>query len=323
MKTRFHTSILLYIGTGMLFTLPIFAQKELPPPRNFAKNQAESEHTQGYERVIVRKFDVRSNPDVRVDGSFGPVTVSGATSNTVEVTIKIKVEESSREEAKERAEEVEVHVDGNRDEVKVRTGLPSGMNREYTNVSISLLVPKQTRLAVHNKFGSVEIRSIMGDVTAECQFGALNILNGRNINARNSFGDVTMSNISGVCRVDGKNGKIRAFTIGSGRFENKFGSIEIDQAQGKIEVQSKMGSVSAKHVQSADIRNEYGSILVVPSQSFSGAVKAKTSYGSISSEFPLQVNKSPFSQEGTGKIGNGNGELKLTNAFGEIRVKKN
>jgi hypothetical protein len=323
MKTRSYISTLINLGTILFLTIPAGAQNTVPPPRNFAPAKADDEHARSYERVIVRKFDVRSNPNVRIDGSFGPMTVTGATSNTVEVTIKIRVEEGSREEAKARAEKVTVRIDGTRDEVRVQTELPKGESREYTNVSIALLVPKPTALTMHNKFGSMEIRSISGEVNASGEFGAVNILNSSNVNVRNSFGDITLSNIIGSCTVEGKNGKIRAFKIAGGRIINKFGAIDINEVQGKLDVQSKMGSVSAKRIQSAVIKNEYGSILVVPSPSFSGSVKAKTSYGSISSEFPLETNKAMFSEEANGKIGNGNGELRLTNAFGEIKLKKN
>ena len=99
MKTRFHISAIIIIATGFLYSVTTQAQNMVPPPRNFSPDRS-VEHAQSYERVIIRKFDVRSNPTVRVDGSFGPVSITGATSNTVEVTISIKVEESLREEAK-------------------------------------------------------------------------------------------------------------------------------------------------------------------------------------------------------------------------------
>ena len=287
---------------------------------------------QKFERKTEKHFDVQSNPTVRIDGKFGPITVKGTDANVVDVKVQLRVEEESLAAAKERAEDVDVIIEGSKNEVRVEVdwdGSASDGGKHSMNTIITLTVPRKTVLEIENKFGSTSVTDVEGSVSIEAQFGSIVVTNCTNVETKNAFGGTTLSAIRGTFKVESKNGKVRAFDVPGGEITNAFGAIEISDASGPVSVRGRMGSIAAKNIPGGHIINSYGSTTVSLVRDFSGLIEAKTRFGDVESDYPLQSREKnretkygPTPEDLIGRVGSGRGKLTVINEFGDITIRK-
>jgi formylmethanofuran dehydrogenase subunit D len=278
---------------------------------------------QKYERRIDRKFEVNSGAKVQVDSKFGSVRVTGSENNKVQLNVLIRVKDEDQDDARQIAEAVGVDIQGSRNEVRLVTHM-AGDNRGHgdrsVEIGIVVAVPRDARVYVQNKFGSIMIKSVSGEVRSNNQFGSVEVTNCSNVTLDNSFGNTVLGAISGSMRVSGKNGSIRAYDVPAGSVKNAFGAIDISNARGPLDVSAKMGEVKIRGCLGGVVRNEYGRVIVTLARSFGGAVSLETAFGDIDSDLPLDIQKHGTKVSGRGHIGSGNGTLTVVNKFGEISL---
>jgi len=109
-----------------------------------------------------------------------------------------------------------------------------------------------------------------------------------------------------------------------------FSPVRIDGVQGGVEVYNQNGSIEVGGLQrksagtpscpSLILRTSFAPIRVYLPTGTGYAVTAKTSFGRINSELPLTVSGSLGNDSLTGKIGNGECDLNLTNTNGNIDI---
>ncbi|MBI5646207.1 MAG: DUF4097 family beta strand repeat protein [Ignavibacteriae bacterium] len=287
---------------------------------------------QKFERKVEKHFEVQANPTVRVESKFGPVTIKGTESSIVDVKVHITVEDDDYENAKERAEDVDVVIDGSRNEVRVEVdwdGSRSNSGKQSMNASIVVSVPKRSVLDIANKFGSITVADVEGSVSVQAQFGSIEITRCANVEAKNSFGNTTLGSIKGAFKVESKNGKVRAYDVPGGEISNAFGAIEVSDASGPVSLLGRMGSITAKNIPGGRIQNSYGSTAVSLVRDFTGVIEAKTRFGDVESDYPLQPRNNnretrygPTPEDLIGRVGNGSGKLSVLNEFGDITIRK-
>jgi hypothetical protein len=287
---------------------------------------------QKYERKVEKRIDVQPNAAVHIDGKFGPVTVTGADQNVVAVRIVITAEDDSYEEAKKRAEEVEVIIDESHGGVRIATDFSehrSNKGRQSLNASITVTVPKQAILELRNKFGSSKATGVDGSVSMVNEFGSAVVTNCSNVRMQNAFGSSNASAIRGTLNIESKNGQVRAFDVPACTIRNAFGEIDLSDAHGPVQITGRMGTIKARGIPGGSIENSYGSVSISLERNFSGIIEAKTKFGSVDSDFPLEprVKRSekqygPVPEDLIGRIGNGSARLQVLNEFGEITIKK-
>ena len=287
---------------------------------------------QKYERKIEKRFEVQPNVAVHIEGKFGPVTVTGDDQNVVVVTVLISAEDDSYDEAKELAEDVDVIIEGSHANVRVETDFPEGgLNKgsHSVNASITMSVPKLAVVDLQNKFGSTKMSGIDGSVSLQNEFGSAAVTNCSNVRMRNSFGASTASAIRGSLSIESKNGKVRAFDVPACTIKNAFGEIDLSDAHGPVQIIGRMGAIKARGIPGGTIENSYGSVSIALEKAFSGTIEARTKFGSVDSEFPLEprVKRSekqygPVPEDLIGRIGSGSGRLRVLNEFGEISIRK-
>ena len=287
---------------------------------------------QKYERNVEKKFTVQGNPTVRVEGKFGPITVKGTDADMVDVQVRISVEDDSYDDAKELAEDVDITVEGSKNDVHVEVdwnGSQSSGSKHSLNMSIEVRVPKKTILDIENKFGSISISDVAGSVAVKAQFGSIEATRCSNVDSKNAFGSTTLNVIRGGMKIQSKNGKVRVFNVEGGEISNAFGAIEVSDASAPVMIQGRMGSITAKNIPGGHIVNSYGSTKIWLVRDFSGTIQAKTRFGDIDSDFPLrsrykndEARYGPVPEDLVGRVGSGKGKLSVLNEFGDITIRR-
>lgn len=283
-----------------------------------------------HERVVKEAFKTSDTPEVIVETRFGGVNVTAVKGNTVKAVVRISVFADSKREAQRIAEDVRVDISGNSSKVRIRTALPdSDGDDEDRNIDIEVIVslPVKSKLEVESKFGEVNITGVQGSVEADCSFGSVEIKNCANVKAQNSFGDLSLGKITGHMHIEAQMGRIRGYGVPGGTVESAYGDVEITGINGTLNVESSMGSVTLKGLRSGEIENSYGSIDITVHKSFAGRISAKSSFGSIDSDFELKSTKKKRSPGDTGEsvagnVGKGKDKIVVKSSFGDVDIRK-
>jgi DUF4097 and DUF4098 domain-containing protein YvlB len=102
---------------------------------------------------------------------------------------------------------------------------------------------------------------------------------------------------------------------------NAFGDIDIDEVSGGVTVESKNGRIEAEDViGNAQIKNSFGDIYYKAGSINDGDIYARTKFGSIDCEKPLQLNKEGQDTVAQGKLGTGQYKIELITNNGDINI---
>jgi hypothetical protein len=183
-------------------------------------------------------------------------------------------------------------------------------------------------LTVINSFGQITVRDIQGSAHVESGNSGVSISGVKeDARVKTSFGSVDASNIGGLLTVENSNGSVKASNVKGAQITTSFGAVVLDGVNGGIQVENQNGAVDATSIlqgpcQPITIRTSFSAIRVRLSADASYKVEARTSFGKIRSDFPINVMGSMSSDELNGTIGGGRCELRLTDNNGAIEILK-
>lgn len=124
--------------------------------------------------------------------------------------------------------------------------------------------------------------------------------------------------VLGEVRATSLGGDVEAFTVN--------GDVRLDTA-GHVRAVSMTGSIVASLKQAAlarplELRTVNGDITVALPAGANANLLAETSYGRITTDFPLDVRRGPAQRSAAGAVGRGGSDVMLKTVFGSIRVRR-
>jgi DUF4097 and DUF4098 domain-containing protein YvlB len=127
--------------------------------------------------------------------------------------------------------------------------------------------------------------------------------------------------------VENSNGGVKASNTQGAQVTTSFGPVILDGVAGPITVENQNGAVDATSslhggCQPILIRTSFSTLRVRLNPDASYRVAARTSFGKIRSDFPLNVSGSISSDALSGTIGGGRCEMRLTDSNGAIEILK-
>jgi DUF4097 and DUF4098 domain-containing protein YvlB len=149
---------------------------------------------------------------------------------------------------------------------------------------------------------------------------------------KNSFGMVRADRVTGKLTVENANGNVSATGVTGGvSVRTSFSPVRIDSVQGGVEIYNQNGSIEVAGLQgkpaagaqacpSLIMKTSFAPIRIYLPTNTGFTVTARTSFGRINSEVPLTVSGSLSNDSLTGKIGNGECTVNLTNTNGNIDI---
>ncbi|MDF2892059.1 MAG: hypothetical protein K0R80_2426 [Clostridia bacterium] len=178
-------------------------------------------------------------------------------------------------------------------------------------------------VSVKNSFGEIEIKGVGGKLDANNQHGDIDveIVNG-SVDMETGFGDLEVSDITGEVTAKNNYGKITAKNIkGNAQIKTSFGDIEASNIDGNTVINDNNGSIEARELKGdVEIRNSFGKISFRSSVLANADIYAKTSFGDINTDLPINVTKSINDQTAQGKLGDGKYKIELITNNGEIEL---
>lgn len=306
---------------------------------------------------ISGSYNVR---ELKITNDFGDIKVLPADGKNIRLEAEVKVKCNDEGKAREYARNAVDIVEGEVTEISPGSPVNWNKNEyTRAQVDFVLYIPKGINLRADGSFGDVTAEGIEGECKIQNKNGditASNISGGIDID--NAFGDIEVNNIGGKADISNSNGEISADNIGgSAVIENHFGDIEaekvggdlkvvnnngriyvkevrgkadlgnafgdigINRVDGGITVESKNGRIEAEDVVgNAQIKNAFGDIYYKSANADNGDIYARTKFGSIDCDKPLQIKKERQDTVAQGKLGTGQYKIELITQNGSINI---
>jgi DUF4097 and DUF4098 domain-containing protein YvlB len=145
-----------------------------------------------------------------------------------------------------------------------------------------------------------------------------------NLSVDTRFGLVKAERIHGSLEVENANGGVTASDIaGSARVRTSFASVYLKGVNGPVSVENQNGSIVVSGLRGScdnvTLKTSFAPIKVALPASASYSIEARTSFGSISTDVPINVSKKSENTL-TGTIGSGGCKMELTTSNGGISI---
>lgn len=166
------------------------------------------------------------------------------------------------------------------------------------------------KLTVKNPNGNISAEAIASDVEIQTRFSSINLTDiSGNVDIINSNGTVIAASVAGKVDIENSFGPVRLSTIGQDiRVDNGNGSIRIKDAAIKL----NSGQPTGKFCSNIECSTSFGSIHFILPKEASIDLFARTTWGQIDCDFPIQIEELNNVESISGKIGSGETIVKLT-----------
>ncbi|HYF75048.1 MAG TPA: hypothetical protein VD757_00560, partial [Candidatus Nitrosocosmicus sp.] len=298
--------------------------------------------------------------ELKITNNFGDIKVLPADEKAIRVEAKVTVKCNDENRAREYAKDAIEIKEGDVTEISPRDPANWNKDDfAKAQVDFIVFVPKQVSVDAEGSFGDIEVEGIDGKCVLENKNGEIKASNiGGDVDIDNSFGDIKVNNVGGKADIANMNGEISANKIsgsavleshfgdieaenisgdvkvtnnngritvndvsGKADVTNSFGDINLDKINGGAAVESKNGRIEAEAVAgNAKIKNSFGDIYFKSESIDNGDIYAKTKFGNIDCEKPLQLNKEGQDTVAQGKLGTGQNRIELTTNNGNIDI---
>ena len=228
---------------------------------------------------------------------------------------------------------------------RVRIGDESGGLEAAAD--IDLQIPNGVSVRLHVALGDVDVRNVDGDIAVDAGSGELVVNDAKGtLMFDTGSGDATLTNVSGLINLDTGSGEVHARNLsgesliidsGSGgvtvegcacskvNIETGSGGLRVtDMTARTLSLDTGSGSVAVglrNSPENVTIDSGSGSVTLTLPANYSTTLDIDTGSGGITSDFPLQLT-SKSRDEMHGKIGTGNGRLKIETGSGSVTLRK-
>lgn len=224
------------------------------------------------------------------------------------------------------------------------------------NISISYDVQVPADVRVHSRTGSghIRINSVNGPVEASTGSGGIEVDSvPSDVRLETGSGSIRLNNVAGTVRGHTGSGSIEGDGIGGGSsvntaakfqgkalplasegssssgksyldFETGSGSIRLQTVTGELKARTGSGNIEAEGQQTGDweLHTGSGGIRVRLPQNAKFDLMARTSSGSVSTDFPITIQGTVNRRELSGSVNGGGPKLDLHTGSGSIHIEK-
>jgi hypothetical protein len=241
----------------------------------------------------------------------GSIKIRGQETNKCEIKANTKIATRDEERGQRLLKRVSVDVRPSEKIVWVEVQLTEDLQgSQLAKVDFEITLPKKADLKLTTGNGSVDLTGITGDI--HCDIGN---------------GIITAGEVSGSTRLSINFGEI---WVAKADFKKSLitannGPVTCEEISGNLHVKVNSGDVKVRYAEAApsvcnvSISTNNGDIDITGPVDFSAMVEAKTMVGAIETDLPLTVKRAGGSKA-SGKIGKGEGKLRLRTTIGSIKI---
>jgi DUF4097 and DUF4098 domain-containing protein YvlB len=168
-----------------------------------------------------------------------------------------------------------------------------------------------------NDFGDVTVREITGAAELKTSEGLIEIVGvDGDATVNNHLGQIIVQQVAGNLTVDNAGSPVRIAEVSGGTYiESRRGEVHAEKLGGDVVILNREGNVELAldeiHQRLYRLDSAHGIIRInLPSRP-SAQITAETLYGTIDSDFPLEIKRVGSTQSATGKLGGGQATIQL------------
>ncbi|MDP3149483.1 MAG: DUF4097 family beta strand repeat-containing protein [Ignavibacteria bacterium] len=179
-------------------------------------------------------------------------------------------------------------------------------------------------------YATISIKSVTGksakDIFIKGQSGKLVLENvAGNLNIESLYSPMEMRNIKGDVKIDGTSADIYGEKItGNLNIKSNYSKVFVRELSSQnIFIKDQSSKVELKLITvpaEIDIENDYGNVNVEMPGGYSGEINLSAEYGNIFSDLPVDIKKTSSSTTASGKVGSGNGKIKIETKSANITL---
>jgi hypothetical protein len=292
-----------------------------------------------------RTLRVSGAVDLDVSTGSGSITISRGGDGQVVIHATIKANEfgwfggNPADRIKAIQDKPPVEQSGN--VIRIGHFYDSDIQKNIT-INYEIQVPADVHLHSRTGSGHIKVARINGPVDASTGSGGIDIDEiASDVRLQTGSGSIAVNGVAGTVRAHTGSGSIGGDRIGgkaapanansfagSGRsyldFETGSGNIRLQNIAGELKARTGSGSIEAQGQQTGDwdINSGSGGIRVRLPESSKFNLMARTSSGSVSTDFPLTIQGSINRHELSGAVNGGGPRLELHTGSGSIHIEK-
>lgn len=203
-------------------------------------------------KTIQKVYIISKNTPLKIDNRYGKVDVKTWAKNEIKVDITIRAVEASGSKAQEIINSVTITESKSPNNISLSTQINKGKSNWWNNVvsgsnrgveiNYNIYLPKSNELSVNNKYGSVILPDLDGNLKIDVSYGSLNAgnLSGNNITISSSYGSAKIASVKDAA------------------LDFKYGSIDLGEANNiKLNIGYCGGSKVGRLINSGDISVKY------------------------------------------------------------------
>lgn len=257
---------------------------------------------QEYTKKVNGKYSVNPNAQLVIKNKFGEVHCQNWNEPAISIQVTIIVNASSQERADKILNKITVNLTGTADKVEAITNIAEmGSNNAEFSVNYLVMMPKNIRLDLDNRFGETYIAEVEGSSKLEVEYGELEAQSFKNT------GNVIVIKFS-----DAQIGYLEGAEV-----EVAYSEIQIDNGN-SIKLNSSFSEVNMEGFKNYDIISKYDDLQIGDATSVTCQAKfTEVNVESISGAFSFNVEYGGLDIE---SIGSSFGSGKIINAFNDVNI---
>ncbi|MBO6575462.1 MAG: DUF4097 family beta strand repeat protein [Rhodothermales bacterium] len=266
--------------------------------------------------TIKRSFNVERGGTLYVDIDRGNVIVEAIDGSQVHVEMERFVNHRDADQVKRVLARHEWEIEGDDDDVVIESRFEQGegrnrwRNTENFRLRVTVKVPYEYNVDFSSGAGNVTISDLRGYVDGRTGAG--------NIRIGEVNGDVELHAGSGNVDVDGVVGELEVH-VGAG-------NVTLGYVDGEIQAATGSGNITARITRQpsdeSTLESGAGNVVVYLRDEIGLYVDAKTSVGSASCAFGLEVEGRWMSKSFAGEVNGGGPDLTLRSGVGNVSLRR-
>lgn len=262
------------------------------------------------EKTIRKEFKVNANAMLKIQNSYGNLTLSSWEENRVVIEVHITTRGTNEDKVQRKLDGISIEFESNSNLVSARTHFEKNNSWSFwgksenvqMEINYTIKMPLKNSVNLSNDYGSITLDQIDGNAKISCDYGRLNLgeLRGNNNDLR--F-DYTSKSTIGYLKSGEINADYSGFTLdraGDVVLKCDYTDTEIGNLD-KLQYQCDYGNLEVRNVKNLIGNGDYISVNI---GTISGNAEIDSNYGSLDIK----------------KISNGFGTIKLDTNYKRIKI---
>ncbi|NWG14361.1 MAG: DUF4097 family beta strand repeat protein [Acidobacteria bacterium] len=207
-----------------------------------------------YSYTEERSYPLTTATPVRIENSYGSVSVAPGSDQEVKVRIRKVVYEKDESNAKRIAAEIRLEAgpQGKAEATSflIRTNRDALSAKDYRfNTDLEVFLPPKGQLQVQNSFGEVRTANLEGKLDLSTSHNDLEIRDCTGeFTAANRYGDSRFLNLTGNVKVEARGRVVAEGIRGNVTVQNEYNPVEVRNVEGQVSVTNTESSVSLEKI---------------------------------------------------------------------------